>query len=127
MVVTKYYDVRKVFKVGDVVYACAFEYSHEKESKALHQKPVRGMLAVCKTEEKNRIALEKGDTSIGYFIPFKKNSNELAWSKAVQMSSRKYASTYEECVGLYNQLIRGAIFWHQQEIANLTNELIQLR
>lgn len=91
------------------------------------KKPIRGIFTVGKTDEKNKIALSRGNTSIGYFVPFKKNSDELAWSKAVQMSSRKYASTYEECVQLYNKLILNKVEWHQQEIEDLKKELIQLR
>lgn len=87
--------------------------------------PVRGMFTLGKSVEDTKRRTNRGDTKIEYFVPFKKNSNELAWSKAVLMHSRCYASTYEECVVLYNKLISNAINWHMYEISKLEQDLIK--
>lgn len=124
MKVIKYTDVRSNFKYGDIVYACAYTLSSTKDARALHQKPIRGMFVAGKTKEKNDYALSKGSTGISYFVPFKKNGTDLAWSRAVELSSRCYGTTLQECIEVYNQLILNKINWHMQEIEDLKKEMI---
>lgn len=118
------YEVKKHFNVGDTVYACAYKYTRDKEQKVFHQKPIAGMLMAGKTEPKHNQRLAIGGNVIEYFVPFKKNSTELAWSKAVSVTARNYASTYTECVELYNSLIKNAIIWHINEIEKLRGDLL---
>lgn len=124
MIVENFIAVNKHFKVGDTIYACAYKYTHDKNGKSKHQKPILGMFTVRDTEAKNNEYLSKGDTHIRYFVPFKKNNQELAWSKAVTIQSRHYATTYQECVTLYNKLIQNNITWHEQEIEQLKKDLL---
>lgn len=124
MTVVNYFDVDKYFKVGDTTYACAYEYTHDKNGKSKHQKPIRGMFTAGDTEAKNNEYIAKGQTSIRYFVPFKKNGVDLAWSKAVSRYSRYYTSTLSECNELYNKLIQENINWHEREIEKLREDLV---
>lgn len=69
-----------------------------------------------------------------YFVPFKKNykgdgknwtDKDLAFSKRVEMSSRKYADTYEKCVELYNGLIDDEVNKHKEIINELESYKIK--
>ena len=121
-----YMDVAKNFKAGDTVWACAFNYTHDKEGRSLHQEPVLGKFMLCSTQAKHDDKLKRYPdyTYPEYFVPFKKNGVDLAWSKAVHMHSRCYATTEEECVDLYNNLIGNAIDWHRSEIDALERMLL---
>ena len=131
MIIREYHQVSTYFAIGDEVWACAFHYSHNKESKSLHQKPVLGVLMAGDTLYSHNSKMERmrsyydKEPNPGYFVPFKKNSKELAWSKSVMLSSRCYASTEEEAIQLYNDLITEAIDWHNSEIKDLQAKLIK--
>ena len=61
-----------------------------------------------------------------YFVPLsaKKQGTDLedlAWSKAVEISSRCYADSEQECIDLYNKLIDEDIAFFNQKIAEDTN------
>ena len=43
------------------------------------------------------------------FIPYKKNGTDLAISKSVRVSARKYADTYDEAKAAYNKLVQDRI------------------
>jgi hypothetical protein len=69
-----------------------------------------------------------------YFVPFKKNykgdgknwaDKDLAFSKSVDVKSREYANTYEECVKLYNELIDNEVNKHKEIIKELENYKIK--
>lgn len=122
----EYTNVAKNFRAGDTAWACAFHYTHDKESKSLHQEPIYGKFMIGNTQLKVDEKLERRpDYSYPeYFVPFKKNGVDLAWSKAVHMSSRHYATTEDECVELYNSLIMDAVDWHRKEIDKLEKLLL---
>lgn len=68
------------------------------------QKPVQGRLV----RHYNDIGPEnfKGDGScVKYFVPYKKGTKDLAWSKAVEFRHRSYAWSEFEAIDLYNQEI----------------------
>lgn len=121
MKIKNYTEVSKNFKAGDEIWACAFNYTHDKEGKHLYQEPVFGKLMAGKTEVAHNSRIERfpDSSNVEYFVPFKKNGVDLAWSKAVLMYNRYYATTEEECVELYNSLVKNAIDWHRSEIEAL--------
>lgn len=123
MVVT-WGNIEKYFKVGDIVYACAYKPTSDKESRHNYQKPIRGILVLDNSEDKCRIREEKGYKRPRYFVPFKKNDKDLAWSKAVTVYSRYFTDNEKECKEYYNKLIRDQIQWHQKEIERLKDEFI---
>lgn len=124
-----YTEVKKVFKIESKVWACAYEYTSKKESRLNFQKPILGMIMCDKTEERHK---EKKERYIqrgykppcDYFVPFKQNGKDLAWSKAVKIWSRCYASTEKECKEIFNSLINKKVAWHLEEIEKLKKELI---
>lgn len=97
---------RKGMKNGDTVWACAYKVTFNKEGLRYIQKPVKGVLTSSKNKDMYLKHLEDGTTDIRYFVPFKKDKKDLAWSKAVQVSARIYATTKEECIELYNEEIQ---------------------
>ena len=125
MKIIRYYEARQRFKSGTEIWACAFEYSGSKESKHLYQKPIKGKLTTHNTESYNNKAKESGKTAVNYFVPYKKNGKDLAWSKAVHISSRCYATSERECNELFNDLIQQQIAWHQKQIDELEKDLIE--
>ncbi|MBO5435944.1 hypothetical protein J6A31_09130 [bacterium] len=117
-------------KPGDIVWACAYEYSTHKETHALLQRPIIGMIS----QTDNPTQLHMFDDTIKYchptyFIPFKKNPKaltpeNLAFSKAVQTYSRRYATTEAECNDLFNRIIQEHIEWHEDKINALKSLMI---
>lgn len=113
-------------KIGDSVWACAYKPNSSKEGKALHQAPVKGQFVMGDTKARHEKNMERYANSYAkglaepwaYFVPYKKNG-ELAWSKAVMLSSRSYADTYEECVEMYNAKLEACIDWHKESIAEI--------
>ena len=60
-----------------------------------------------------------------FFVPFKRNSKtEFAKSKAVQIDSRMYADTYEECVELFNSLVNEKVEWFLKRVEETKEDLI---
>lgn len=111
-------------KPGDVVWACAFKVTYDKDDMRFIQKPIMGILSSAKTEKLHSELLEFGKDNISYFIPFKKNKNELAWSKAVQTSARIFATTEEECKEMYNEEVQYYINNYKRKIESLEKELL---
>lgn len=117
-------DVRSNFTVGDSVWACAYSFASNKETKTLYQEPIRGEFTAGRNISHNDVVLKRcADMGIvpeiSYFVPYKKNGTGLAWSKAVETSSRMYATTYDECVELYNDKIEEYIKWCEDQIDEL--------
>jgi hypothetical protein len=91
---------RNGFKTGDEIYAAAYRLNSTKTSNALKCLPVKGVFSCSKYED-----VPVDDTpDIRYFIPYGK-SGKLLFSKAVDVDSRQYATTYEEAVEVYNKAI----------------------
>lgn len=64
-----------------------------------------------------------------YFVPFRKDATELtlenlAWSKAVRLTARRYADTEAESIEQYNELVFAAMKEVLPIIQNDANELI---
>lgn len=125
MKVIDWKNVNHEFKIGDVVWACAFERTIDANQNSLKQEPILGMF----THDKNLSAEKTNQQSltqkhIRYFVPFKKNCKaytleNLAWSKTVTHYSRKYTTTEKECIDLYNSLIDQEIEYHQNIIKEI--------
>lgn len=107
------------FSVGDTIWACAFKYTYSKDGMRFSQTPIHGMLTVGNTEASHNARLGRGVTNPSHFVPFKKDGKSLSWSKAVEISSRKFATTEKECAKLYNELVNECISWHTIEIEEL--------
>lgn len=96
-----------------IVWAYAFELTHTKEGSYLSCKPTKGKVICGRTQAKHDSVINSGAErfSLSYFVPFKKDGVNLSWSKAVELSSRKYAFTEEECNQLYNKSVDKAVNW----------------
>lgn len=104
-------------KVGDKVWACAFTLNSTRTGFAYSQKPVFGMIRGQKSKSKND-AISKKEAGMGaqYFVPFKKGSTtDLIWYKAIQIGSRRYAASEEECIELFNQLVEENRNWFETQ------------
>lgn len=115
------------------VWACMFEYNKGKESKRLYQKPILGkVMASCRQSYHDEYVQElkrkgwygKEQYGVCWFVPYKKNSKELCWSKAVKVYSRRYAIDEETSKQLYNRMIKNSIDWHERKIEELKKEMI---
>lgn len=116
MKIIKYAETFKNFNVGDIVWGCAFSRTIDTAGMLFYQEPILGMFVSRKTlkEAQNVNNFE----TIRYFVPFKKNRKgnnltDLAWSKLVNINSRKYATTEYECIEIYNDLIQKEIDYHE--------------
>lgn len=126
MQIRHYYDAKKTFKSGDIVWACAFRRTDNDLSLRYFTKPVKGMLLPYKRLETCQREPDLTSKSPRYFVPLsaKKQGTDLedlAWSKAVEISSRCYADSEQECIDLYNKLIDEDIAFFNQKIAEDTN------
>lgn len=98
---------RKDVNCGDEVWAYKLEPQRlEGTATTLawryRQKPVQGRLVRHHAD----IGPEnfKGDGyCIRYFVPYKKGTKDLAWSKAVEFRHRSYAWSEFEAIDLYNE------------------------
>ena len=122
MKVKEYREIFNTFHVGDIAWACAFERTYSTKDMLFRQEPILGMFVSRKYLEDAKNV--KTYESVRYFVPFKKKAQthtltDLAWSKLVNVSSRKYATTEYECKELYNELIDDEIFYHK----NLIDEM----
>lgn len=98
---------------GDIAYGYAFQETNDKNNLKLIQKPILGVLVRVKHEHE----ITKDSTHRPmYFVPFKKNTHDPAWSRAVSSSARYYDDTYPEAVNSYNNLIDKTIAYHQARI-----------
>ena len=96
---------------GDVVWAYEFTLTQNKSESYLSSKPTIGRVMCGRSQAQHDSKIQQGKSYLGYFVPFKKGKEELAWSKAVELSSRRYALTEEECITLYNQRVDKAVKW----------------
>ena len=97
---------RKDVNCGDEVWAYKLEPQRLEMGCMLawryRQKPVQGRLV----RHYNDIGPEnfKGDGSyVKYFVPYRKGTKDLAWSKAVEFRHRRYAWSQSEAIDLYNK------------------------
>ena len=121
----KYDKVDNYYKEGDTVWAYAFDYAKDKNSKHLFQKPIRGMLTLGNSETDCERRRKNGYTSIKYFVPFKKDGVSLSWSKAVSVYSRCFTDTYDDCVVLYNKEVKDIESWLQSKLEEVRKEYIR--
>lgn len=112
-------------KPGDEVWACAFSFTYDKESMRYSQRPVRGILACSNKEVTHNALMAKGSDYTGYFVPYGAKG-KLSWSKAVSCSARKFATTEQECIEMYNDSIRGIIDSLKKQEEELESELISI-
>lgn len=119
--------------VEQEVWACMFEYNKGKEGKKLYQKPILGkIMASCRKDMHDEYVEHikkcgnygKEQYGVEWFVPYKRNSKELAWSKAVRVYNRKYAPDEETSKQLYNRMIQDKINWHNNAIEELKKEMI---
>lgn len=122
----KYRNINKTeLKPGTKIWACAYDFDKSKTSHSLIQKPVYGMIRGYGWRYQDFLNVTE-ETSYGtYFVPFKKNSKtELATSKEVRIESRVYADTYEECVELYNELVKERVEWFLRRASEVERDYI---
>lgn len=105
------YKDSKGLEHGKKIWACAYEFDSNKTTMNLIQKPVYGEI-YC-------------DTWMRSFVPYKKNGG-LAMSKMVRAISRVYADTYEECVELYNSLVKERVNWFMKRAEETANDYIEI-
>lgn len=117
-------DVKNVFKVDDEVWACAFQPTSDKEGKHNFSKPIRGRLVCGNTESSDKYRRDKGYKDVAYFVPYKKNGIDLAWSKAVTIYARYFSKTEQESIDFYNKLVQEHIDWLTKEAESLKSLLI---
>lgn len=96
---------------------------------ALKQEPVYGMFAAdCGRRAHDALMTKRPCPRAVFFVPCRQNSvTELAWSRAVRVESRNYASSREEAVRLYNGRIRTVIDWHRKAVSELEASLLPER
>lgn len=106
-------------EVGQKVWACAFQLDKSKTQMRLVQEPVYG-------EIRGRIRPSTGEEgkSPYYFIPYKRNSIDLAMSKKVSVYSRSYAETYEDCKEIYNSLVDENVNWLKERLSEIEEKRI---
>lgn len=99
-----------------IVWACAYKHTSFKTEKHFYCKPIKGMLTTTQhNEESERYNLNHYKLNYPtYFVPFRKDATELtlenlAWSKAVRLTARRYADTEAESIEQYNELVLSAI------------------
>lgn len=111
-----YEEVVKKFKPGDEIWACAYEFDCNKESKKYIQKPVKGVFTDSWCDD-----IDSEEPR--FFTTIGKNGYPSR-SKKVGISARVYADTYEECVELYNSLVKSKINYFTERIEEVKKELI---
>lgn len=112
---------------GMAVWASAYRSGDLKSQSRLRQTPVRGLATYLKS---GPCDYEPGKpypaTSFRarYFVPFRKDSDEPAWSRAVRIESRDVAMTGEDAVRAYNARIREEIRAAKDKLARLAADLL---
>lgn len=113
---------RELLKQGMKVWACAYKFDNNKTTMGLIQKPIYGVIRGYGYDW-------GGNAEEGYpafFAPLSKNSEtKIVKSKVVSIHAREYADTYEECVELYNDLVKGRIDWFKQRAEETEKDLIE--
>ena len=122
MIYRNYSEIRNI-KTGTKLWACAYEFDNNKISMGLISKPVYGM---TRGYGWNYEEVTEEDSYASFFVPFRKGSKtEFAKSKAVQIDSRMYADTYEECVELFNSLVNEKVEWFLKRAEETKKDLIR--
>lgn len=111
-------------KAGDTVWACAFEFNMKKSALGLSQEPVQGILSYTDCEASHEL-FAKNYGKPGnpyakcpqYFIPTNSKGTGYLWSKSVNVTSRAYADTYEECSRLYEEMVQNWVDWFERGAA----------
>lgn len=121
MIYRNYKQIKNI-KPEIKLWACAYEFDNNKITMGLISKLVYGM-ARGYGGDYEEITEEESYSS--FFVPFKRNSEtEFVKSKAVQIDSRMYADTYEECVELFNSLVNEKIEWFLKRAEETKEDLI---
>lgn len=102
-----YYTVPK----DKPIWACAYETNDTEKGMALKKLPVKGIVT-------------KG-YNYHYFYELNKKG-EIKKSGKVHSCSRKYADTYEECVELYNSLVKEQICLLENLLNSCYNDKIRI-
>ena len=122
-----YRNIRKKDNLHKIVWACAYEHTSSKNEKYLYCKPTKGMLTALSFSDKTET--HSTNSYPLYFVPFRKNAKDLtlenlAWSKAVNLSARCYADTEAESIEQYNELVLASIKEVLPIIIKDTDEII---
>lgn len=114
------------FKVGDILYGCAYTYGGQASisgNATMKQLPIQGMLSPCRYEKEYEA--NKNATYVNYFIPLNRKGVP-AWQKAIKVYALSYATTELECQELYNSFVEANIKIHKAEIRKLKRDLIRI-
>lgn len=103
-------------KIGDAVWACAYQTDNNQITMGYIRTPVRGM--ICNPRG---MGIQRWQDEV--FVEFGKNG-QLKKSSSVSKSARKYASTKEECTELYNSLVTSRIQWLEDRISEANTHFI---
>lgn len=115
-------EIRKI-KPGTKLWACAYEFNNDKITMGLISKPVYGM---ARGYGWNYEEVTEEERYASFYVPFRSGSEtEFAKSKAVRISSRVYADTYEECVDLFNSLVDEKEKWFLDRAEETKKDLIE--
>ena len=117
-----YSEIMKSFKAGDRIWACAFKLTEDVEGNILKCSPIYGEFCVT-NKAKIEAEVRKTKDRPLYFVPFGSKGN-LVWSRAVQVSSRRYADTEEECIALYNEEIQYYVEFFENRIKMVKAEIL---
>lgn len=110
---------------GSEIWACNYKTTEDKEGLRYIQLPIKGMVACAKNQELHEKLMKSEEPDLRYFVPFKKNGKGLAWSKAVELDSRLYATTEEDSKEMYNEEIEYYIHKWEKEIEDLKAKLLK--
>lgn len=117
-----YSEIKERFKAGDRIWACAFKLTEDVEDNVLKCLPVYGEFCVT-NKFKMEVEVRKAKDRPLYFVPFG-SKGTLVWSRAVQVSSRRYADTEEECIALYNKEIQYYVRFFENRIKMIKAEML---
>ena len=99
-------------KIGDKVWACAYDYNYNRTEKALIQQPVFGQIV-------------KGYNSwYGLGFAIMKKDGTPRTSGIVSINARTFAATEAECKELYNEKIKERIAMLENDIKALREDLL---
>lgn len=121
MINRNYNEIENI-NLGTKLWACACKFDNNKITMGLILKPVYGMASGYGW---NYEKITEEDSYESFFVPFKRNSEtEFAKSKAVQIDSRMYTDTYEECIELFNSLVNEKVEWFLKRAEETKEDLI---
>lgn len=112
------YESRKELYDGQRVWGCGYQLDNY-GGRALFCKPVLGIVTTGRFNSGYR------SNTVQWFTPIGANER-LQTSKTVSIGARKYADTYEECVELYNLLVRNEIARFQEVVDESSKDIIEV-